>query len=125
MTEPEIWEIVMGKLDCLSEDVMNLSIAVSRMEESLRQTAALQEKHQHLLRGGNGDGLGLVATVAAIKKTAEEDHRLLVGSEDKPGLKGKVQRLNDQVGAIYKVLWIVLGAALGTIVSLWVTVPAR
>ena len=63
----------------------------------IARLAALVEKHDRVLRGGNGDGLGLSSRVASLEKIACDDHDLLYGEDDKPGLKGSVQALSAKV----------------------------
>jgi archaellum component FlaC len=82
--------------------------------------AAMVEKHERVLRGGNGEALGLAARVANLEKIAEVNHALLFGDEERIGLKGRVQELANTLAGYNKFMWIVLAAAIGSLLSIWI-----
>lgn len=95
------------------------AIIISTSE--LTKLATMVEKHERILRGGNGESLGLIAIVRLIEKTVSEDHDLLFGREDKPGLKGVVQSLSNSVTGYNKFAWIVTAAVVGTLLTVLFT----
>ena len=93
----------------------------------IARLATMVEKHDRVLRGGNGDGLGLSSRVASLEKIACENHDILFGEDDKPGLKGsvqalaaKVQTLTDKFANYDKFVWFAVTAIIGTLISVWV-----
>ena len=88
---------------------------------NLERFMAMVEKHERMLRGGNGEGIGLMARVQNIERLVEESHLLLYGSEDKPGLKGKVNELVNDVAAYNKLSWVIITTTVGILISLLVT----
>jgi DNA polymerase III delta prime subunit len=82
--------------------------------------AVMVEKHERVLRGGNGEELGLSARVANLEKIAEVNHALLFGDEERIGLKGRVQEMANTLAGYNKFMWIVLAAAIGSLLAVWV-----
>ncbi len=89
---------------------------IDRKMDTYIALAQKVEKHERILRGGNGEGLGLVATVADLKKTVEDDHSLLYGEHDEPGLKGDMAEVRGSMGRINKVTWAATSALVGSVV---------
>ena len=93
----------------------------------LRRLAEKVEKHERILRGGNGEALGLSARVTRVEELVCENHELLFGDGDKPGLKGnvqalsaKVQTLTDKFANYDKFVWFAVTAIIGTLISVWI-----
>ena len=86
----------------------------------LQKLAEKVEKHERILRGGNGEALGLSARVVNLEKIAEANHTLLFGDGEKPGLKGRVQEIANTLASYNKFLWIVMAAAIGSLLSIWI-----
>ena len=109
MTPPkQPWDLVIKRIDDLEANI----------KEDLDHLTAIVEEQDKVLRGGNGERLGLCATVADIKRTVEEDHMLLCGKDDEPGLKGQVSKLNNGMDIVTKLIWIIATGVIGyTIVA--------
>jgi hypothetical protein len=94
--------------------------------QQLAQVARITDAHEHMLRG-NGSA-GLLTRVASVEaKTANIENLLddvidaLRGSEDKPGVIGRVSQLEIKAEGLAKPMWIILSALLGTGVTLMIT----
>lgn len=90
------------------DDIMDATDQIAKLADKI-------DKCERVLRGGNGDGLGLLARVVNLEKIAEANSAILFGDDEKPGLKGSVQELINTVNSYNKLMWVVLTAALGTI----------
>jgi hypothetical protein len=103
----------------ISAELTNaVALLTQRLDD---EVIPIVKEHQRILRGNNGN-IGLVAVVASIQQTIRDDHVLLHGNDkDDPGLKGEVLRLNRSAGLFGKFVWIVVGATMGTFISVLIT----
>lgn len=120
---------LMGKLEAIASGVASsnsisteLTKAVALLTQRLEdEVIPMVKEHQRILRGNNGN-IGLVAIVATIQDTVKDDHILLHGDDkDDPGLKGEILRLKRSAGTFGKLAWIVIGALIGTLTSVLIT----
>lgn len=125
----EDYNDLMSKLETIASGVASsnsisteLTKTVALLTQRLDdEVIPVVKEHQRILRGSNGN-IGLVAIVTSIQEIVKDDHGLLHGDDkDDPGLKGEILRLNQSVGAFGKFAWIVVGAVVGTLVSILIT----
>jgi hypothetical protein len=101
--------------------------AILSATKTISKLAAMVEKHERILRGGNGEAIGLSARVNRAEELVCENHELLFGDGDKPGLKGnvqalsaKLQTLTDKFANYDKFVWFAVTAIIGTLISVWI-----
>ena len=90
------------------------------LSNEIGRLAVMVEKHERIMRGGNGEAIGLCARVANLEKIAEANHTLLFGDEERIGLKGRVQEMANTLAGYNKFMWVVLAAAIGSLLAVWV-----
>jgi hypothetical protein len=120
---------ILSKLEGIASSVASsngisteLTTAVALLTQRLDdEVIPMVKEHQRILRGNNGN-IGLVAIVASIQEIVKDDHTLLHGDDkDDPGLKGEVLKLNRSALAFGKFAWLVIGAMVGTLTSVLVS----
>ena len=107
----------------LLRSMNEIKLAQELTNERLSRVINMAEAHEHILRG-NGK-IGLVTRIEQIENrnrflddTLREINDAIRGTEDKPGLIGRVKHLEDKAEGLAKPMWIILTALLSTGVTL-------
>ena len=109
--------------DALLRTISEMKTAQELTNERLGVMMKTVENHDHLLRGNGKVGLvtrveSVEGTVDGLKKSLEDVLNALRGSEDKPGLVGRLKQLEERVENLSRPVWIFISALIGAGVTL-------
>ncbi len=110
----------------LLETMTEIKQAQMLTNERLARAVQLVESHDHILRGNGKVGLLTMVEQVEAQNREQEVHlqeilNALRGTDDKPGLVGRVSQLEVKAEGLAKPMWIILSALLGTGVTLIIT----
>lgn len=114
----------------VSEELLRATAEIKSTQDltndRLAQAMKTIENHDHMLRGNGRVGLitrmeTVEGNVDSIRKSVEDMIAAIRGSDDKPGVIGRLTSLEGRVESMSRPMWIVLSTLIGVGVTLAVS----